>query len=135
MSEQMDRLEERRNELIAELAQLGDFRAGSITPFTRRCGKRECHCARKGDPGHGPTLRLTYKVGGKTVTESLPDRAAVERAEAEIAEFRRFQELARELVTVSAEICRLRPEGATQEGRLTIKKNRKRRSNRRSAGK
>jgi hypothetical protein len=134
MSKQLERLEERRNELIAQLAQLGDFRAGSITPFTRRCGKRECHCARKGDPGHGPTLRLTYKAGGKTVTESLPDRAAVERAQAEIAEFRRFQELARELVAVSAEICRLRPGGA-REGRLTSKKNRKRRSNRRSAGK
>jgi hypothetical protein len=134
MSEQLERLEERRNELIAQLAQLGDFRAGSITSFTRRCGKRECHCARKGDPGHGPTLRLTYKVGGKTVTESLPDQAAVERAEAEIAEFRRFQELTRELVAVNTEICRLRPERAT-EGRLTSKKNRKRRSNRRSAGK
>ena len=134
MSEQLERLEERRNEVIAQLARLGDFRAGSITSFTRRCGKRECHCAGKGDPGHGPTIRLTYKVGGKTVTESLPDQAAVERAEAEIAEFRRFQELARELVAVNAEICRLRPEGATQ-GRLTSKKNRKRRSNRRSAGK
>lgn len=135
MVEQLERLEERRNELIAELAQLGDFRAGSITSFTRRCGKRECHCARKGDAGHGPTLRLTYKVGGKTVTQSLPDRAAVERAEAEIAEFRRFQELSRELVAVNGEICRVRPESAGQEGRLTSKKNRKRRSNRRSAGK
>jgi hypothetical protein len=135
MSEQLERLEKRRNELIAQLGQLGDFRAGSITPFTRRCGKRECHCARKGDPGHGPTLRLTYKVGGKTVTGSLPDRAAVEKAEAEIAEFRRFQELARELVAVNAEICRVRPESAAEEGRLTGKKNRKRRSNRRSAGK
>ncbi len=135
MSEQLERLEERRSELIAQLAQVGDFRAGSITPFTRRCGKRECHCARKGDPGHGPTLRLTYKVGGKTVTESLADRAAIERAEAEIAEFRRFQELTRELVAVSTEICRLRPESATREGRLTSKKNRKRQSSRRSAGK
>jgi len=86
MSEQLEELEGERIELIAQIAQLGDFRAGSITPFMRRCGKRECHCARKGDPGHGPTLRLTYKSGGRTVTQSLADRAAIEKAEAEIAE-------------------------------------------------
>ncbi len=135
MGKQLERLEEERRELMVELAGLGDFRAGSITPFTRRCGKRGCHCARKGDPGHGPTVRLTYKVGGKTVTQSLPDRAAVEKAEAEIAEFRRFQGLIRRLVTVNAEICQLREVSRRQPDRLASKKNRKRRSTKRFAGK
>jgi len=135
MSEQLEKLEGERIELMAQIAQLGDFRAGSITSFMRRCGKRECHCARKGDPGHGPTLRLTYKSGGRTVTQSLADRAAIEKAEAEIAEFRRFQELTRKLMAVNAEICRLRPVGGGQQDRLAGKKNLKRRSNKRSGGK
>jgi hypothetical protein len=134
MTQQIQKLEEERGELIAGLAQLGDFRAGSITGFTRQCGKEACHCARKGDPGHGPTLRLTYKIGGKTATESLPDQEAIKRAQAEIAEFRRFKELTRKLVEINVKICRLR--GTEREmDRRASKKNRKRRSSRRSGAK
>jgi hypothetical protein len=125
MSQQLQRLEDERAELIAQLAQLGDFRSGSITGFTRRCGKPGCHCARKGDPGHGPTLRLTYKVRGKTATESLPDREAVQKAKAEIAEFRVFKELTKKLIEVNADICRLRGSGR-EVGRRAGKKNRRR---------
>jgi hypothetical protein len=134
MSEQLEKLEEQRSELIRQLAQLGDFRAGSITGFTRRCGKPGCCCTRKGHPGHGPTLRLTYKLGGKTVTESLADQVAMKKAQAEIAEFRRFQELTRRLIQVNTEICRLRSAGGEQVDRQGGKKNRKRRSSRKSGG-
>lgn len=130
MTNELQKLEDQRGELIALLAQLGDFRAGSITGFTRRCGKPSCHCARKGDSGHGPTLRLTYKVGGKSLTESLADQEAVRKAEAEIAEFRRFKELTKKLVEVNLKICRLR--GAGEQVDRGSKKNRKRRSSRKS---
>lgn len=135
MLERLERLEDQRSDLIKQLAQLGDFRAGSITGLTRRCGKPSCCCARKEHPGHGPTLRLTYKLGGKTVTESLPDEAAIKKAEAEIAEFRRFQELSRKLIEVNLEICRLRSASEGQQDRQTGKKNSKRRSSRKSGRK
>ena len=135
MSQELESLEDQRSELIGELAQLGDFRTGSITGFTRRCGKQECRCARKRDPGHGPTMRLTYKVGGKTVTQSLPDPAALEKAQTEIAEFRRFQELSRKLIEVNIEICRLRPAAGGQEDRQITKKNKRRRFNKKSGRK
>ncbi len=61
------------------------------------------------DPGHGPIMRLTYKRQGKTVTEALPTPAAVRKAEREIAEFRNYQQLGRELVDINEQICRLRP--------------------------
>jgi hypothetical protein len=77
---------------------------------------------------------LTYKVGGKTLTESLADQEAVRRAEAEIAEFRRFKELTKRLVEVNAKICRLRGAGE-QVDWGTSKKNRRRRSSRRSGAK
>lgn len=54
-------------------------------------------------------MRLTYKRDGKTVTEALPTPAAVRKAEQEIAEFRHYQQLSRELVDVSEQVCRLRP--------------------------
>ena len=57
---------------------------------------------------HGPNPRLTYKDRGKTVTESLPTPAAQKKAEREIAEFRRFEQLIRAFIEVNAKICRAR---------------------------
>lgn len=102
-------LEEQKRALLRTISELGDLRPGSITGIIRRCGKPSCHCARPGDPGHGPNLRLTYKVQGKTITEALPTPVAVRKAEAEIAAFRRFQELSHAFVQINEQICRLRP--------------------------
>ena len=109
MSESLPLLESRRAELLRALANLKDMRPGSVVGAVFRCGKPSCHCARPEDPGHGPNLRLTYKWHGKTVTEALPTLAAVRKTEREIAEFREYQRLGRELVEVSEKICRLRP--------------------------
>ena len=79
-------LEKQRSGLAAQLSELSDLRPGSVTGIVRRCGKPTCHCAQADDPGHGPTLRLTYKVQGKTITETLPTPASVRKAEREIAE-------------------------------------------------
>ena len=76
MSDSLQQLEKRRSEILAEIAALGDFRRGSISTTGGRCGTPGCHCHKPDDPGHGPNLRLTYKVAGKTVTESLPNSAA-----------------------------------------------------------
>ena len=109
MAESLPLLESRRAELLRALADLKDMRPGSVVGAVFRCGKPTCHCARPEDPGHGPNLRLTYKWHGKTVTEALPTPAAVRKAEREIAEFRDYQRLGRELVEVNEKICRLRP--------------------------
>jgi hypothetical protein len=109
MTQPLPRLESRRSELLFALAHLNDMRPGSIVGAVWRCGKPNCHCAQAKDPGHGPKLRLTYKTRGKTVTEALPSPAAVRKAEQEIAEFRKYQQLCQELVEVSEQICRQRP--------------------------
>jgi hypothetical protein len=98
-----------RSTLLGQISALGDFQPGTITSAIRRCGKSGCHCARPNDPGHGPHFQLTQKIGGKTATQNLPSQAAVRKAEGEIAEFRRFRSLTRELVEVNRKICRLRP--------------------------
>lgn len=109
MTDSLSPLESRRAELLRALANLKDMRPGSVVGAVFRCGKPTCHCAKPEDPGHGPNLRLTYKWHGKTVTEALPTPAAVRKAEREIAEFRDYQRLGRELVEVNEKICRLRP--------------------------
>jgi hypothetical protein len=117
-------LEKRRSEVLAEISALGDFRPGSISATGGRCGTPSCHCHKPDDPGHGPNLRLTYKVGGKTVTESFANPVAQRKAERELQGFRRYQELSRAYIELNAQICRARP----VEGSLSAqeKKQRKR---------
>ena len=125
----LDLLQQRRVQIAAQIAALGDLRSGSITPTSGRCGKPTCHCHRPNDPGHGPNPRLTYKVAGKTVTQSLPNPAAMRKAEREIAEFRNLQGLHKEFVEVNAQICQLRPaepdELPAQEKKLSKRSSRK----------
>lgn len=102
-------LEHRRSEILTQISTLGDFRPGSISATGGRCGTPNCHCHNPDDPGHGPNLRLTYKVNGKTVTESFPNPAAQRKVEREIAGFRRYQELSRTLIETNESICRARP--------------------------
>jgi hypothetical protein len=109
MPSSLSALEQRRTGLVRQLAQLGDFRRGSLNASFRRCGKSACVCARDDHPGHGPQLRLSYKVKGKTVNEAIVSTAARRKAEREISAFRKFQKLNRELIEVNEQICRLRP--------------------------
>ena len=105
----LQQLEFRRTEIVKEFARLGDLRSGSVSNTSGRCGKSNCRCHQPGQSAHGPNPRLTYKVQGKTVTESLPTGASETKAELEIAQFRRFQELVREFLEVNVQICRARP--------------------------
>jgi hypothetical protein len=133
MTHSLADFEQRRQAIAQQVAQLGDLRAGSITSTSGRCGKPGCRCHQPGQPVHGPNLRLTYKVDGKTVSESLPTPAAIHKAEREVAEFRKFQQLTREFVETNAEICQLRP--TEDEPQTDQEKKRQRRSARKSRAK
>ena len=113
MADSLPELERHRADLLAQISQLADFRPGSITATQGRCGNPNCHCHKPGEPGHGPTLRLTYKVDGKTVTESFATPAAQRKAQREVAEFARYRALSRAFLEVNVRICRARPVEAT----------------------
>ena len=125
MPDALPDLESHRSEIIKQLAHLGDLRSGSISNTSGRCGKPNCHCHQPGQPLHGPNPRLTYKQQGITITESLPTPVAQKKAEREIAEFRRFEQLIREFIEVNAKICRTRP--VEQGQALSQEKKRRRR--------
>lgn len=106
---ELEKFEKQRTALLQQVSQVGDFRRGSITTTSGTCGTPACHCHQPGDPGHGPTFRLTYKVHGKSVTESLSNPAALRKTQKEVAEHHRFRDLSQALVEVNEKICRLRP--------------------------
>src|SRR5664279_6302681 len=98
MLQSLTALEAKRSDILQQLMELGDLRPGSISAVVRRCGKPTCHCAKPNDPGHDPQLRLTRKVDGKTVAESFASPAAFHKAQSEIHEYQRLQQLCAELV-------------------------------------
>jgi hypothetical protein len=109
MPDDLAALEAQRSKLLEDFLSLGDLRPGSITAVSRRCGKPSCHCAKPHDPGHEPVVRLTRRVAGRTVTETFPNPAALRKAQQEVAEFHRFQDLSEDLVGLNQKICELRP--------------------------
>ena len=132
----LEELERRQGELKAELSKVQDMRRGSLVARYRKCGKSSCCCADAHHAGHGPSLSLTWQQEGKTRTKILPAEA-VERTQAQIAEFRRFRRLSRELVEVSERLCDARLASERAEAQATVKKggsktSSRRRSSRRS---
>jgi hypothetical protein len=131
MTESLPQLETQRAQVVQRIVGLGDFRRGSITSITGRCGKANCRCHQPGQPGHGPHFRLTRKVQGKTVSETFSSPAALHKAQREVTEFHKFQALSESLVEVNEKICQLRPvEG--EEALSEPEKKRPKRSARRS---
>jgi hypothetical protein len=104
-TERLQELRRQREDLLEELAELGDMRPGSLVERYRKCGKPNCHCAGRGALGHGPSWSLTRDVGGKTVTKLIPAGPAVERTQEQITEFRRFRDLTRRLTEASEQVC------------------------------
>jgi hypothetical protein len=135
MPESLADLEWQRTELLQQFLTLSDFRPGSITVSVRRCGKPTCHCAQPNDPGHDPQFRLSRKVNGKTVNESFPTPATLRKAQKEVAEFQRWQQLGQQLVVLNQKICALRPVEEEGSGWTPQEKKRLLRSIRRWRGK
>lgn len=132
MPDSLAQLEKQRTELFRHIADLGDFRRGSVTPTSGKCGKPTCHCAQPNDPGHGPNFRLTRKLAGKTVTETFASPLGLRKAQREVETFHHFQELCDQLIALNERICRLRPVEQT----LTLQeKKRSKLSSRKSSAK
>jgi hypothetical protein len=132
LPDSLDVLVLRRSAILSRIVDLGDFRSGSITAISGRCGKSACRCHQPNQPGHGPNFRLTRKVDRKTVSETFSSPAELHKAQREVEAFHRFRELSRELLEINEEICRARPVG----DRLTPQeKKRPKRSTRRSRAK
>src|SRR5664279_2346157 len=91
-------LEAQRADLYARLAELGDFRRGSVSENYRRCGKPNCACAAPGHRGHGPRMLWTRRgTDGKTVGRQLL-AGEVDKVRRELEAYHAFAELSEKIV-------------------------------------
>jgi hypothetical protein len=108
VSASLPELEAQRAELVARLAELGDFRRGSVSENYRRCGKANCACAQPEHPGHGPRWLWTRTLpGGKSVGRQLAP-GEVDTVRAELEAYHAFARLTDKIVAVNEAICEAR---------------------------
>lgn len=95
-------LSRQRSDLLAQIADLGPMRPGTV------CQQEVKYRAKDGTKkANGPYPILTCKEGGKTRTIRLRSTDEAEIAENQIANFRRFQRLTRELTRIGREMADL----------------------------
>mgnify|MGYP001041897892 CR=1 FL=1 len=109
MPENLKALEIKRASLYQQLLALGDFRPGVISVNYRRCGKKNCACARAGHAGHGPQFLWNTTQGGRSRAESLRLGPELEKARKEVENYDRFLRWCKKVVEVNEKICRISP--------------------------
>jgi len=137
VAKDLEELEAERRRLYAELAQVSDFRRGTIAENYRKCGKPNCCCGESDHPGHGPQYLLMTKVEGRSRAQNLRVGAELEKTRREIENQRRFRDLVHKIVAVNERICAARPieYSAAESERARLKKKSPRSSRRRQHGK
>ena len=137
MAKDLEELEAERRRLYEELAQVSDFRRGTIAENYRTCGKPNCCCAEAEHPGHGPQYLLMTKVEGRSRAQNLRAGAELEKTRREVENQRRFRDLVQKIVAVNERICAARPleYSAVESERVRRKKKLPRSSRRRRHGK
>lgn len=131
MPDPLATLEAKRDEVLRQMARLGDMRKGSITETFRSCGKSACACRVSDHPGHGPYYAFTTKVAGKTRTVQLRAGPRLDKFQREVDAYKQFRALSARLIVVNESLCEARPEPGEAEKRSALKKTSRRSSRRR----
>lgn len=109
MNDTLNRLESKKRSLYKKLEKTGDFRRGTISVNYRKCGKKNCICAKKGHPGHGPQYLWNTTIKGKGYAKNLKLGPELKKYMEEIANYQHFLRLCDEIVQLNEEVCDLRP--------------------------
>jgi len=116
-------LEITRERLREQIAQIGDMRLGTLSEIYRKCGKPTCHCAREGDPKHGPFYLLYRRgKGQKAIGHAIPAKDA-ETTRKQVEECHRFRELCREYMEINEQLCDLKLQASKRASDESVKKN------------
>lgn len=109
MTETLASLESKRELLYRQLMETGDFRRGTISVTYRKCGKKNCACAKDGHPGHGPLYLWNATIGGKSVAKNLKLGIEMDKYREETSNYKKSLAIFDELIEVNERICDLRP--------------------------
>jgi len=101
-----DKLDQRKADILSQLAALGPMRKGTISEQVVHVTLKDGSSRRR-----GPYTLYTFKEHAKTVSRRLSDPRRIALYRQQIATFRRFQELTQELAKVSQSLADLEDAG------------------------
>lgn len=96
--------DERRRQLLDQIAALGYCLPGTLTERRTRCSSPGCRCRSDPPALHGPYFSWTRKINGKTVTRTLTPEQA-ERYAPWFDDARKLRALSTELEALSLRIA------------------------------
>ena len=101
------KLQQRINQLKAQLGEIGPMRPGSLSRQYNVCGKPGCRCKDSKNPRrHGPYYQLNYVYGGKKTSEFVrPQNLKVVRNQ--LVNYKRFRRLTDQWVGSALQLARL----------------------------
>jgi len=101
-------LEQRIQQIKAELATLGEMRPGSLSQQYNVCGKPNCRCKDPQNPQrHGPYYQLSWVHQGKSTTQFIR-RPLLPQVRAQIATYNKFRKLTDEWVRIALRLAQAR---------------------------
>jgi len=97
----IQKLEQRIQQIKAELAALGDMRPGSLSEQYNVCGKPNCRCKDPQKPQrHGPYHQLSWVHRGKSTTQFIRP-PLLPKVRAQIVTCNQFRKLTDEWVNLA----------------------------------
>jgi hypothetical protein len=86
-------LQQRINQIKAQLGEIGPMRPGSLSRQYNVCGKPGCRCKDPKNPRrHGPYHQLNYVYGGKKTSEFVRPQN-LKQVRTQLANYKRFRRL------------------------------------------
>ena len=124
MTNEIKKLETKRNHLYKKFSRIGDFRRGTISVNYRKCGKKNCACTKPNHPGHGPQFLWNTTTKGKSFAKNLKLGTELQKYVQENENYHQFIKTYKEIIQINEKICDLRPYIDTNEKEAeVIKKN------------
>ena len=101
----IQQLEQRIQQIKAELAALGEMRPGSLSKQYNVCGKPNCRCKDPQNPQrHGPYYQLSWVHRGKSTTQFIR-RPLLPQVRGQIATYNKFRKLTGEWVSLALRLA------------------------------
>jgi hypothetical protein len=101
----IQKLEQRIQQIKAELAALGDMRPGSLSKQYNVCGKPNCRCKDPHKPQrHGPYHQLSWVHRGKSTTQFIRP-PLLPQVRAQLVTYHQFRKLTDEWVNLALRLA------------------------------
>jgi len=100
------------------------MRRRTVSANFRKCGNKNCTCAKPGNMKHGPQYLWNTTKQGKSYAKNLKVGPELQKYKQETDNYRLFMQIQNEIIDCNEKICQLRPIAIISEnGTQILKKN------------